>query len=178
MNAHRRTALKPALQLETLDERIAPAHLGIGAAIHAAAAQHHIAVHAQAAAHAHSGAMHASTARAAAMTSHHARLASSASNAMFPTSTGRVIGSTMPASPTSNHAAPLSPALRSAIGVHRPGPGIMRSSPTLVSRPAPTTTTTTASPTPTVTTSSTSTSPASLPANANQNLNTIYQEYL
>jgi hypothetical protein len=69
MNAHRRTVLKPALQLETLDERIAPAHLGIAAAGHAAVAAHN-AVHSRAAAHLHSSAMHASSARLAATASH------------------------------------------------------------------------------------------------------------
>jgi len=182
MNAHRRTALKPALQLETLDERIAPAHLGIAAAGHAAVAHHHIAVHSKAAAHASSSVMHASTARAAAMASHHGRIASVASNAVVPTSTGRVIGSTMPAAVNAHHGA-TSPAFGGVTGIRSPRPGAMPPSPVLVTPPAPTTTpptTITAPPTPTGTTTSTApaTLPASLPANADNNLNTIYQQYV
>jgi hypothetical protein len=171
MNAHRRTALKPTLQLETLDERIAPAHLGIGAAGHAAVSHPYFAVHGWAIAHVHSSAMHANTARLAAM----ARA-----------STGRVIGSTMPATLNAHHVTtrPLSPARSSVTRVVPPRPGTMPPSPVTIAPPAPTTTTPpitiTAPPTPTGTTSSTSpaTLPASLPANADGNLNTIYQQYL
>jgi hypothetical protein len=173
MNAHRRTALKPALQLETLDERIAPAHLGIAAAGHAAAAHHHIAVHSRAAAHVHAMAMHA----------HSARLAAGvASNAVVPTSTVRVVGSTMPTTLNTHRVAtmPPSPAFGGVTGIRSPRPGTMLPSLVSVAPPAPTTTTLpitiTTPPTPTVTT--TSTASASLPANADNNLNTIYQQYL
>jgi len=183
MNAHRRTALKPALQLETLDERIAPAHMGIAAVGHVAAAHHDMAVHSRAAAHFNPGAMHASTTRAAALATHHARLISSSSNTVM--SSGRVISSTMPASQASNHAATLSPAFTSVIGMHRLRPGTMPTLPIAVATPPPASTTSpvtiTASPAPTVTTSSTSPSstlPASLPAKADGNLNAIYQQYL
>jgi hypothetical protein len=186
MNAHRRTALKPALQLETLDERIAPAHLGIAAAGHAAVASHHIAVHSRAAVHVHSSAMHTGAARAAAMANHHGRIAGAASNAVVPVSTGRIVGSTMPATLTAAHTAarPASVLLGSMTRVHVTRSATMPPSPVSVAPPAPTTTTPpitiTAPPAPTAPTTSTApaTLPASLPANADNNLNTIYQQYL
>jgi hypothetical protein len=176
MNAHRRTALKPALQLETLDERIAPAHLGIAAAGHSAAA-HHMAVHSRAAAHVHPTAMHA----------HSARLAASVgSHAVVPTSTVRVVGSTTPAALNAHRAATTttSPTFGGVTGFRSPRPGTMRPLPISMVPAAPTTTTPpiTITPTPAPTGTTTSTAPAglpaSLPANTDNNLNTIYQQYL
>jgi hypothetical protein len=117
------------------------------------------------------------------MHTHVARLAARlASNAVVPTSTVRVVGSTTPATLKAHRVAtvPPSPAFGGVTGIRSPRTGTMRQSPVAGALPAPTTTTPpitiTPSPTPTVTTSSTS--PASLPANADKNLNTIYQQYL
>jgi hypothetical protein len=146
-------------QLESLDERIAPAHLGVGA-LHAEIALHRAALLARIEAHAHARAMHdhptaqlnrmapaASTAAAASSTTGNAHVASAAHGA--PVLSGMSIairGATLLTNPSNTTMIPVS--------------------------------TTSPTPTPSPTPSPGATQVASsLPANAGNILNAIYQEY-
>jgi hypothetical protein len=147
MSTHQRKAFTTTFQLETLDDRIAPATIGFAAAAHAAFVHHHVhhhALHARAAVHAH----------------HHARphLAHAISAHGMSVASARLGGQMMSVAQQSLAASPMghvaSPSLMSRIAVADP--------PIATPSPAP------APGNPTVT---------SLPPNVEGILNTLYQEY-
>jgi len=164
MNRPRRTSTRTSLNLETLDERIAPAHLGL-AALHAQVAEHRAAILERLEARHQARLQH----------SHHANQVTSAFRY----------------APSSQAAHANAPAMssqhrfqRAALGVNATLRASTASAASLVANPnsvsAPTTSLAPVVPIapPSPTAGSTTDLPTSLPANAGNVLNTIYQEYL
>ena len=163
MNHPRRRSAKITFQFETLDERIAPANLGLGA-LHAEMAHHHAAILSRLAGHLHASHLQHHHAQAS-MISGHAhkfngpRFAYSATQHAAHNALRSALGSASPTAPVPavSMAAPATPAVAdpptpSPVPVHPVTP---------TSEPVGTT----------------SDLPASLPANAGNILNAIYQEY-
>jgi len=154
MNRPRRKSVRAILTLEPLDERIAPAHLGVGA-VHAMMAQHHAAIVSHAGNRLQANALHAR---------HAAHHVVSSIQAHAPPATP----STLATNHNVLHSKGLHPttataALAASPKVSHPTtPNVMPIQPV------------TPAPAPVVTTND---MPTSLPANAGNVLNTIYQEY-
>jgi len=145
-------------QIEALDERIAPAHLGPGA-LHAAMVHHRAALLARLEARSHSNAPHAGNA------ARHHLASSQAHAALRATHAVRFAPAAHPGASRTTGSGTLTVA---AAPAGSPGlAGLPTSSPTPIHTIIP-------GSTPVVTTSGL---PTSLPANAGEILNTIYQEY-
>jgi hypothetical protein len=159
MNRHSRTSLRARLQVESVEDRIAPAHLGVTAAAHVVVAAHH-AIHHRLAAHDRAAELRASTVqvrsaatrvespvvslRAQALSAHHRAVAHGTS--ALATATHRAVTTTSVSA--------------SAVRIiTMPVITIPTSVPPTSSNPAP------------------NLPEPSLPPNVDGNLNTIYQQY-
>jgi len=163
MRRSARTSTRTTLQLETFEERIAPAHLGLGA-LHAEMAQQHAAILSRLHGRLHASHLQHHHAQASMISGHAhklsgARFAFNATQNATHNAPGSARGSDSPTAPVPavSMAAPVTPAVAdpatpSPVPVHPVTPA-----------PEPVGTT--------------SNLPASLPANAGNILNTIYQEY-
>jgi len=170
MNHSRRTSTRTRLQLETLDERIAPAHLGLGA-LHAGIAQNRAALLARIEARVHSRAMHA---QQMGQLNRAMSQVSAPVHVVTPTASAATTVSPRVGNAHAANAAHGAPVLTGASVT-------MRGSALRVTQPATTAipvTSPTPAPSPAPTPSPNATQVASnLPANAGNILNTIYQEY-
>jgi hypothetical protein len=166
MNRPRRTSTRMSLNLETLDERIAPAHIGL-AALHAEIAEHRAAVLSRLEARHQARVLHAQQA---------AQHATASSQAHALLQTARVSRPAL---------ASVHSSVRQTLGVNAPAattppaPSAATVTTNATGRPVstgPVAPVTPFSP-PTAPTGTSTNLPSSLPANAGDVLNTIYQEY-
>jgi hypothetical protein len=162
MTHPRRTSTRTTLQLETLDDRIAPAHLGAAGAWHAAIAHHRAALHSHAAAAVHASTLHGHQAARTHLSASPTHALHRATHAIRPALTGgHGVLRTRHGSDASAAAAPASTPVTPLVA----NPPTQSPAPVAPVSPAPTPA------------AAATELPSSLPANAGNILNTIYQEY-